>query len=409
MPIRVVLPLLILLLAAALPARADVRVEGTRLLVDGKPFQAHGVAGWGNLDMLHGLGVTTIRTYGDNGEDVLDAAQRLGLKVILGFWLEHPRRGFDYNNPAHVEPQMARLRDFVLAHKDHPALLMWGIGNEVESELTDDSQVWPAIEEAARLVKSLDPDHPTLAVLAETGADKVAKLKAQARSIDVLGINSYGESVPSVPARARAQGWTGPLIVTELGAIGQWQAPKTGWGAAIEPTSTQKAVLLDKQLATIGPDSAGQILFLWGWKQEVTHTWHSLLLPTGEWQQSAEIMAAAWGGRTPGGNRAPRIAALAFANSDVIAPGREIVARLDASDPDGDSLIVEWEIMEEQQTLLKAGDAEPELRRFPQAIRAAANNAVTLGGLAPGGYRLYVTVRDGKGAAAAGNLPFRVE
>ena len=409
MPIRLVLPLLILLLAAALPARADVRVEGTRLLVDGKPFQAHGVAGWGNLDMLPGLGVTTIRTYGDNGEDVLDAAQRLGLKVILGFWLEHPRRGFDYNNPAHVEPQMARLRDFVLAHKDHPALLMWGIGNEVESELTDDSQVWPAIEEAARLVKSLDPDHPTLAVLAETGTDKVAKLKAQAPSIDVLGINSYGEGVPSVPARVRAQGWTGPLILTELGAIGQWQAPKTGWGAAIEPTSTQKATLLEKQLSAIGPDSAGQILFLWGWKQEVTHTWHSLLLPTGEWQQSAEIMAAAWGGRTPDGNRAPRIAALAFANSDVIAPGREIVARLDASDPDGDSLIVEWEIMDEQQTLLKAGDAEPELRRFPQAIRAAANNAVTLGGLAPGAYRLYVTVRDGKGAAAAGNLPFRVE
>lgn len=282
MPTRLFLPLLLLFLTIAAPARADVRVEGTRLLVDGKPFQAHGVAGWGSLEMLRDLGVTTIRTYGDNSEDVLDAAQRLGLKVILGFWLEHPRRGFDYANPAHVEPQMARLRDFVLAHRDHPALLMWGIGNEVESELTDDRRVWPAIEEAAKLVKSLDPDHPTLAVLAETGTDKVAKLKAQAPSIDVLGINSYGESVPSVPARVRAQGWTGPLILTELGAIGQWQAPKTEWGAAIEPTSTQKATLLDKQLSAIGSDTAGQILFLWGWKQEVTHTWHSLLLPTGE-------------------------------------------------------------------------------------------------------------------------------
>ena len=409
MPFHRVLPLLLLFLTIAAPARADVRVEGTRLLVDGKPFQAHGVAGWGSLEMLRDLGVTTIRTYGDNSEDVLDAAQRLGLKVILGFWLEHPRRGFDYANPAHVEPQMARLRDFVLAHRDHPALLMWGIGNEVESELTDDRRVWPAIEEAAKLVKSLDPDHPTLAVLAETGTDKVAKLKAQAPSIDVLGINSYGESVPSVPARVRAQGWTGPLILTELGAIGQWQAPKTEWGAAIEPTSTQKATLLDKQLSAIGSDTAGQILFLWGWKQEVTHTWHSLLLPTGEWQQSAEIMAAAWGGRTPGGNRAPRIAALAFAETDVIAVGREITAKLDANDPDGDPLTVEWQVMEEQKMLRKAGDAEPELRRFPEAIRLATQDTATLGGLAPGAYRLYVTVRDGKGAAAAGNLPFRVE
>lgn len=408
MPFRCVLPLLFLLLTAV-PAYADVRVEGTRLLVDGKPFQAHGVAGWGNLDMLPGLGVTTIRTYGDNAEDVLDTAQRLGLKVILGFWLEHPRRGFDYANPAHVGPQMERLREFVLAHRDHPALLMWGIGNEVEAELADDSQVWPAIEEAARLVKSLDPHHPTLAVLAETGVDKVAKLKAQAPSIDVLGINSYGDAVPSVPARARAQGWTGPLILTELGAIGQWQAPKTEWGAAIEPTSTRKAALLEKQLSAIGADSAGQILFLWGWKQEVTHTWHSLLLPGGEWKQTTEIMAKAWGGETPGGNRAPRIASLAFAGPDIVAPGGEISARLEASDPDGDPLAVEWEVMEEQKTLLLAGDAEPELRRFPQAIRHGGRESVTLGGLAPGAYRLYVTVRDGRGAAATGNLPFRVE
>ena len=409
MPIRFVLPLLASLFLAIAPVRAQVTVEGSRLLVNGQPFQAHGVAGWDNLEILRDLGVTTIRTYGDNAEDVLDEAQRLGLKVILGFWLEHPRRGFDYANPAHVGPQMERLRDFVLAHKDHPALLMWGIGNEVEAELADDSQVWPAIEEAAKLVKSLDPHHPTLAVLAETGADKVAKLKAYAPSIDVLGINSYGESVPSVPARVRAQGWTGPLILTEMGAIGQWQAPKTGWGAAIEPTSTRKAALLEQQLAAIGPDTAGQILFLWGWKQEVTHTWHSLLLPTGEWKQSAEIMAAAWDGKTPGGNRAPRIASLAFAGPDIMAPGGEILARLEASDPDGDPLAVEWEVMEEQKILLLAGDAEPELRRFPQAIRQGGKESVTLGGLAPGAYRLYVTVRDGRGAAATGNLPFRVE
>lgn len=409
MPIRPILPFLAALLLTIAPVRAQVAVEGTRLLVDGKPFQAHGVAGWGNLDMLPGLGVTTIRTYGDNGEEVLDDAHRLGLKVILGFWLEHPRRGFDYDNPAHAGPQLERLRDFVLAHRNHPALLMWGIGNEVEAELADDRRVWPAIEEAARLVKSLDPHHPTLAVLAETGADKVAKLKAQAPSIDVLGINSYGEAVPSVPARVRAQGWTGPLILTELGAIGQWQAPKTEWGAAIEPTSTQKAALLEKQLSAIGPDSAGQILFLWGWKQEVTHTWHSLLLPGGEWKQTTEFMAKAWGGNTPGGNRAPRIAELAFTGPDIVAPGGEILARLEASDPDGDALAVDWEVMEEQQTLLKAGDTEPALRRFPQAIRQVSKETVTLGGLAPGAYRLYVTVRDGRGAAAAGNLPFRVE
>ncbi|WP_157089411.1 glycoside hydrolase family 2 TIM barrel-domain containing protein [Oceanibaculum pacificum] len=401
--------LLIASLLIALPARAEVTVQGERILVDGKPFKAHGVAGWGNLEMLRDLGVTTIRTYGDNNEDVLDEAERLGLKVILGFWLEHPRRGFDYANPAHVEPQMERLRQFVLAHKDHPALLMWGIGNEVEAELTDDSQVWPAIEQAAKLVKSLDPDHPTLAVLAETGADKVAKVKAQAPSIDVLGVNSYGESVPSVPDRVRAQGWTGPLIVTELGAIGQWQAAKTAWGAAIEPTSTEKAQLLEKQLAAVDPKSAGQILFLWGWKQEVTYTWHSLLLPSNEWLQTTEVMAEAWGGKTPGGNHAPRIAVLHFVQGASWPRDQQAMARLRAIDPDGDPLQVEWAVMEEQTVLLKAGDSEPELRKFPEAVLKPAAESVTIANLAPGNYRLYVTIRDGKGAAATGNLPFRVQ
>ena len=408
---RFFLPFLasLLLFAGQPEAAPKVTVQGDAILVDGKPFQAHGVAGWGNLEILPKLGVTTIRTYGNNNEDVLDEAERLGLKVILGFWLEHPRRGFDYANRAVVEEQLGRLRKFVLAHKDHPALLMWGIGNEVEAEMTDDTQVWPAIEEAAALVKSLDPNHPTMAVLAETGTDKVAKVKRIAPSIDVMGVNSYGESVPSVPERVRAQGWTGPIILTELGAIGQWQAAKTPWGVAIEPTSTEKAQLLQKQLQAIGPDTAGQILFLWGWKQEVTYSWHSMLLPTGEWQQSAEVMAAVWGGARPDGNHAPRIAVLNFLQGSSWPQGNAATARLRASDPDGDPLTVEWEVMAEQTVLLKAGDAEPALAKFPEAITKSSDESVTITGLAPGQYRLYVTIRDGKGAAATGNLPFQVQ
>src|SRR3546814_4629751 len=37
-----------------------------------------------------------------------------------------------------------------------------------------------------------------------------------------------------------------------------------------------------------------------------------VLLQGGEWQQSAEVMAQAWGGKPPNGNRAPRILLLRF-------------------------------------------------------------------------------------------------
>lgn len=387
---------------------ASVSVRGELILVDGRPFIARGAAGEQRLDLLRQLGATVVRTYGDETGHVLDEAQRLGLKVIAGFWLEHPRRGFNYNDPAQVAAQNAALERFVRAHKDHPALLLWGIGNEVEAELADDAVVWPAIEAAARLVKSIDPAHPTMAVIAETGNGKVGKVMRQAPSIDVLGVNSYGAALPSLPDRVRADGWGGPLIVTELGALGQWQAGKTPWGAARELSSAAKAAALRGYLAALAPKTQGQIVFYWGQKQEVTPTWHSLLLPSGEWTETAEALAELWGGATPGGNRAPRIRALGFAGGEAAPAGVPFRATLDAADPDGDALTAEWLVMAESTDLRKAGDAESVPPSFPAALREASTAGATIAGLGAGRYRLFLTLRDGRGAAATANLPFEL-
>src|SRR3546814_997621 len=124
---------------------------------------------------------------------------------------------------------------------------------------------------------------------------------------------SYGEALHSVPDRGRAQGWKGPLLITEMGPLGQWGAPRTAWGAPIEPTSGEKAVLLARAFEALKGKTQGEIVFYWGQKQEVTPTWHSLLLPGGEWTRSAEVLAHHWGGATPNGNRAPRIVTMKFA------------------------------------------------------------------------------------------------
>ena len=404
-----------IILAAAIvtllpgPAAAgEVAVRGADILVDGRPYPIRGAAAEGRLAALKALGATVVRTYGGDPGPVLAEAGQLGLKVIAGLWLEPPRRGFDYRNRPHVEGQLASFRALVERYRSSPALLAWGIGNEVEAELTDAALVWPAIEEAARLVKSLDPKHPTMAVLAEAGGDKVARLKAQAPSIDILGVNTYGDAAPSLPDRVRAQGWTGPVVVTELGAIGQWQAPATPWGAAVEPTSTEKAARLGTYLATLGPRTAGQILFFWGQKQEVTPTWHGMLLPGGEWLQASEVMAAAWGGATPGGNRAPRIGALTLKGGPIAPHGQPVEATLRAHDPDGDALAVAWTVMAESTDLKKGGDRESVPTDHSRALRAASPGYARIEGLAPGNYRIFVVARDGRGAAATANAPFQV-
>lgn len=394
---RFLLALIIILCAN--PALADVRVSGEHILLDGKPFQVRGAGGEQRLDLMKELGATVVRTYGDPPDAILHQAHKLGLKVVVGFWLEHPRRGFNYSDPAQASAQLERLAAFVKRYRDHPALLMWGVGNEVEAELDDDGAVWPGIGQAARLVRQLDPNHPVMAVLAEAGGGKVTKLMQAAPDVDVLGINSYGDALPSLPERVRAQGWTGPLVVTEMGAIGQWQAQRKPWGAMIEPSSTTKAALLRGYLAALGPTTQGQILFYWGQKQEVTPTWHSLLLPDGTWTETAEAMAQAWGGRTPGGNRAPRIGRF-----DLEA-GRAV---LDVADPDGDTLAAQWSVMAESTDLRKGGDIEAVPRSYAGALLASDLAGARLGGLPAGQYRLFFTVRDGRGAAATANLPFLV-
>lgn len=393
----------------ALPSVAAVGVSDGNIIVDGAPFFIRGAAGEGRLAELKALGANTVRTYGGDPGPILDEAQRFGLKVIAGLWVEHPRRGFDYGDRAAVTAQLKRLRADVARYRSHPALLMWGIGNEVEAELEDSSQVWPAIEEVARMVKETDPEHPTMAVLQEVGDDKPRKIRELAPSIDVLGVNSYAGAIATLPARVRAQGWTGPLVVTELGVLGQWQAGRTPWGAPIELTSSEKATLLRRYLTESATSGiVGQVVFHWGQKQEVTPTWHGLFLSTGEWTEQLESMAAAWGGRTPAGNKAPRIASLRLVGDATRRAGEPVQLGVAADDPDGDRLDFEWRVLAEATVLGKAGDAEPMPPDRSAAIRHGDGEGVWIEGLPPGNYRVFVTVRDGRGAAATGNVPIRV-
>lgn len=391
----------------------QVTVSGRDIKVDGQPFVVRGVAGDGPLAPLTGVGATTVRSYGEDPGPLLDEAARLGLKVIAGLWVGQPRQGADYADAGFRARQLAGLEATVAKYRDHPALLMWGVGNEVEVELADPSPVWPVIEEVAAMVRRVDPAHPPLAVLAETGTDKVETLRRMAPSIAVLGVNSYGDALYSVVERARAQGWEGPVVITELGALGQWQAARTPWGAPFEPSSTQKAIQLRRYLGAIDAAGAGAIVFLWGAKQEVTPTWHSLLLADGTWLEATEAMAEAWGGQPPGGNHAPRLAFLRVA-SDPSAPfaswpaDGEGAFTLDVVDPDGDLLEVRWFVMGESRAGGIAGDREAAPPLFPDAVRQSGPTGARVSGLEPGHYRLFVEIRDASGAGATANMPFEV-
>ncbi len=394
-----------------MPVQVSAVSGRAQLLRGGAPFLVKGAGGDGSMALLARIGGNTVRTWGaDKLGEVLDAAEKHGLVVIAGIWLGHERHGFRYEDPSQVARQKEMVEEVVSKYRDHPALLLWGLGNEMEGDGSNAS-IWKAVNDLATMVKTLDPNHPTMTVIAEVGGDKIRNLHRLCPAIDLVGINTYAGAA-SVAERYVAAGGRKPFLLTEFGPPGTWEVPKTAWGAPVEPSSTEKAEWYRKAwTATVGksPLCLGGCAFLWGSKQETTATWFGMLLPDGSSLESAQVMGMLWSGREPT-NRCPRITSLTVADSSEVRPGAQLRAVLQAADPDGDGLTAQWELRLEASQKGFGGETEP----TPAEVRGAVTEPSIRGARirmpdAPGAYRLFVYVRDGHGGAATANVPLFVK
>lgn len=390
------------------PSRVEVvgKPGNYQLLRDGKPYFIKGVGGNASRKLLLEIGGNSFRTWGaDNIGKILDDAHKDELTVTVGIWLQHASE-FDYNNKVEVKKQFEMCKKIVEENKDHPALLMWAFGNEMEAN-PDNIAVWHAVEEIAAMSKKIDPNHPTMTVLAEIGGDKIANLHKICKSIDIVGINSYG-GAPSLKERYPKAGGTKPYIVTEFGPLGQWEVPKTRWDAPIEPTSTEKAEWYKTSYIKAVKENPGTCLgsyaFLWGNKQEATSTWFGMVLHDGSPVAAVDVMAEFWG--KPRKNLVPKIEKLEVSGIDNLIPGEEITATLKASDPEGKPLKVKWIFVGEGKEKFTAGRDEPVPESFPGALVSSTNTSAKF--KMPtilGGYRVFAYVFDDAGGAATANVP----
>ena len=402
--------------AARLALSSEIKIEhsdaGFRLMRDGVPFFVKGAGGEEHLDVLAKIGGNSIRTWSTEhlGYE-LEAAQKNGLTVCAGICLAPERHGFNYSDAARVAEQLERVKRDVAKYKAHPALLLWGVGNEIEGDGTRES-VWRALDSAAQAIHELDPQHPTMAVLAEINPVKIKALGALCPNIDILGINCYG-GAHNVAKRVRESGWTKPFIVTEYGPLGFWEAGRAKWGAPLEETSSQKAdrYLINYQRSIApGGQCLGSYAFVWGHKQERTATWFGMFLKSGESLGSVDALSYAFTGRFPA-NRAPRILELdCDVHNKEVEPGTAFFASITASDDDGDKLSAKWSVVEESRDLKIGGDTETDPVAHPEALIETQGLRATFKAPAtPGPYRLFATVLDGKGHAATANAVFLVK
>lgn len=398
----------------AIPVRV-VKTESTyELQREGKPYFIKGAGGEKFLDKLAAAGGNSIRTWGpDRLDTLLDEAHKQGLTVTVGIWLGHERHGFNYNDADQVSEQYERARKIIERYKDHPAVLLWGIGNEMEGYANgDNAAIWSAVNNIATLAKKLDPNHPTMTVVAEIGGDRVKNIHRLCPDLDIVGINSYGGAA-TLPERYRKAGGTKPYIVTEFGPAGSWETKKNAFGAFTELTSTEKAERYKTVYRSAIEGAKGQCLgsyaFLWGNKQEATATWFGMLLPDGTRLGAVDALTECWTGKAPK-NRCPSIESLTLSGSGEVDPGATVKAELKASDPEGDPLTVRWVLQREPFAYGAGGDAEEVPPTFADAIlKSDTKGAEVRLPKDGGGYRLFAYVTDGQGGGAVANVPLRVK
>lgn len=380
---------------------------------DGQPYAIHGVGGNSQLQLLVESGGNSIRTWDADGLDkLLDQAHQHGLTVCVGMWLGHERHGFDYQNEEAVLKQLSGCLEVVRKYKDHPAVLLWGVGNEMEGDGKNPA-IWYAVNHIAHEIKRIDPNHPTMTVIAELGENenKLRSLGQFCPEIDIVGVNSYG-GISTMAQRYRKAGVNKPYSVTEHGPHGPWEVAKTRWGSPIEATSTAKgqqyASGSQKGVAQQPGLCLGSYAFLWGHKQETTATWFGMLLPDGSRLAAVDAMSTAWTGSPPK-NACPRIESLKVDRSDQLKPGEKITAALVADDPEGDLLDIKWVLRQDSGTVGVGGDYEAEEAIFSDAIAADSKDATVTVPESGGAYRLFAYVRDGHGGAAVANVPLFVD
>ncbi|GEM_PF-1345747 len=149
-----------------------------------------------DIPLIKQMNANTVRTYMDfglsddyaakNWQYVLDKCYQNGIMVIVTV----DRCIVDMN----------RVRDVVTKYKNHPAILMWVIGNEWNinnfyGAFPDLISGARAVESAAQLIKSIDQNHPVASCLGEPNHPAFSDIKNiiinTCPSVDVWGFNVF--------------------------------------------------------------------------------------------------------------------------------------------------------------------------------------------------------------------------
>ncbi len=384
------------------------------LEVKEKPFRVRGVAGWQNLALLKRIGGNTIRTYDTTHlAAILDSAHRHGLKVIAGLELPKSKEDWFYGNDSLVQERQEEIARWGHRFKDHPALLLWCLGNELIYYDWLDWQFASAYNKLLLALHRADPHHPVGTAMANASDRALINLGLKVEGLDFIMFNTFGR-LPRLSTDLLGTEWAydGPFLIGEWGENGPWESAKTPWGAPYEAPSSQKAAQIKKrhaQLPRDNPRYLGNLAFFWGQRQERTHTWFNFFDQENRLSSTVPALARAWG-KPYRANEPPQIqnleASLSNGYHAFYKPGSPQWAHLKVKDPEGDSLHFRWTIRPEDWFTIKGEAPAPTTLGIP--LGPYHDSLHFQAPPKSGPYRLFVKVTDGQDNFATANFPFYV-
>ncbi len=218
-----------------------VETSGRELLVNGKPFAVNGMAyqplsvgenwqaAWRDrpdryevdFPKIAASGANTVRLYAPIlTTNMLDKAWEAGLFVIPTFGVDD----FQLSCPQGRAFMQARFEEFVADWGDHPAILMWLVGNEVGSYLSVSdlyADFFPQLNALAAAIEGTD-SHPVGSAMRDVGDTCVPGVSDDPAlpNVDFWGTQLYrgctfGNAFTQYAGKANC---AKPLVVTEFGA-----------------------------------------------------------------------------------------------------------------------------------------------------------------------------------------------
>ncbi|MEO1033137.1 MAG: glycoside hydrolase family 2 TIM barrel-domain containing protein [Bacteroidota bacterium] len=415
------------------PSKVDVRsVNGQfNFYVNDTLFQLKGL-GFNyeyraSFEELSKTGANAIRTWSTTYADtILKAAEKYDLMVAMGISIGKELWGFDYNDTSAVANQFENVKSIINTYKDHPNLLCWVVGNELNLLFEDDGttlrdvnpKVYDAMADVIDYIHEVDPNHPVTMTFAGVIAPHLKVALERVPQLDILSVQVYAD-LEHVEKRIKDAGITKPYMVTEFGPRGFWEIPKTEWNREIEEPSGPKAdgiiERIDKGLINNASGKClGGFAFVWGQKHERTPTWYGMHHDDGRQTEYLDNLIKLWTGKYPE-NRAPRVDKMLLdgkhAQDNIyLEPNTVYDAKVIASDIDGDQLSYKWEVAHEVDVRSLGGEKEQKPKRLQLEVLKDTNGDFTFKSPEEEGeYRILVYVYDGKHKAGNANIPFYVK